>query len=147
MKNKFIILTIAGLLLASSAACGNEKAPNADQNTSDEVADNQNQQEQDQDSQGTSDTIQGDIEKNNENDGTEAQKMQVITKVEISHSGICLITRLNSAVVQAAGLPILKLNKMVLSRETTMTRRWGIPEMTMRMEQCIFAAFQENLRI
>ena len=71
MKNKFIILTITGLLLVSFAACGNEKTSNADQNTSDAAADNQNQEEQDQDSQRTSDTIQGDIEENSGSDGTE----------------------------------------------------------------------------
>ena len=41
MKNKFIILTIAGLLLVSLAACRNEKTSNADQNTFNTTADNQ----------------------------------------------------------------------------------------------------------
>ena len=59
MKKKFIILTITGLLLASLAACGGSKTPDASKNTADQEAQNQNQ-----DSQGTSDTIQGDIEEN-----------------------------------------------------------------------------------
>ena len=41
MKNKFIILTITGLLLVSLAACRNEKTSNADQNTFNTTADNQ----------------------------------------------------------------------------------------------------------
>ena len=51
MKKKFIILTITGLLLASLAACGGSKTPDASKNTADQEAQNQ-------DSQGTSDTIQ-----------------------------------------------------------------------------------------
>ena len=66
MKNKFIILTITGLLLASLAACGGSKTPDASKNTADQEAQNQNQ-----DSQGTSDTIQGDIEENHGSDDTE----------------------------------------------------------------------------
>ena len=67
MKKKFIILTITGLLLASLAACGGSKTPDASKNTADQEAQNQNQ-----DSQGTSDTIQGDIEENHGSDDTEA---------------------------------------------------------------------------
>lgn len=52
MKKKFIILTITGLLLASLAACGGSKTPDASKNTADQEAQNQNQ-----DSQGTSDTV------------------------------------------------------------------------------------------
>ena len=66
MKKKFIILTITGLLLASLAACGGSKTPDASKNTADQEAQNQNQ-----DSQGTSDTIQGDIEENHGSDDTE----------------------------------------------------------------------------
>ncbi len=66
MKNKFIILTITGLLLASLAACGGSKTPDASKNTADQEAQNQNQ-----DRQGTSDTIQGDIEENHGSDDTE----------------------------------------------------------------------------
>ena len=61
MKKKFIILTITGLLLASLAACGGSKTPDASKNTADQEAQNQ-------DSQGTSDTIQGDIEENHGRD-------------------------------------------------------------------------------
>lgn len=66
MKNKFIILTITGLLLASLAACGGSKTSDASKNTADQEAQNQNQ-----DRQGTSDTIQGDIEENHGSDDTE----------------------------------------------------------------------------
>ena len=66
MKNKFIILTITGLLFASLAACGGSKTSDASKNTADQEAQNQNQ-----DSQGTSDTIQGDIEENHGSDDTE----------------------------------------------------------------------------
>lgn len=67
MKNKFVILTITGLLLVSLAACGNEKTSNADQNTSNTTVDNQ----EEQDSQGTSETSQKDTEENRGNDSTE----------------------------------------------------------------------------
>lgn len=52
MKKKFIILTITGLLLASLAACGGSKTPDASKNTADQEAQNQNQ-----DSQGTSESF------------------------------------------------------------------------------------------
>ena len=42
MKKKFIILTITGLLLASLAACGGSKTPDASKNTADQEAQNQN---------------------------------------------------------------------------------------------------------
>ena len=38
MKKKFIILTITGLLLASLAACGGSKTPDASKNTADQEA-------------------------------------------------------------------------------------------------------------
>ena len=82
MKNKFIILTITGLLLASLAACGGSKTPDASKNTADQEAQNQNQ-----DRQGTSDTIQGDIEEITEamirKAAATVQKMQAKTKVVI----------------------------------------------------------------
>ena len=53
--------------------------------------------------------------------------------------------RFNSAVEPVAGLPILKLKKMALSRETTMILTWETPGKTMRMERGTFAAFQEIL--
>lgn len=62
--------------------CGGSKTPDASKNTADQETQNQNQ-----DSQGTSDTIQGDIEENHGSDDTESvttvQKMQAKTKVVI----------------------------------------------------------------
>ena len=73
------------------------------------------------------------------------QKMQAKTKVVIWHSRILQNIHSNFAVVQVDGLPILKLKKMALSRDLTMILIWETPGMTMRMERCISAAFQENL--
>ena len=144
MKKKFIILTITGLLLASLAACGGSKTPDASKNTADQEAQNQNQ-----DSQGTSDTIQGDIEENHGSDDTEGSSDSAENASE-NQSGDLTFADLanihsNFAVVQVDGLPILKLKKMALSRDLTMILIWETPGMTMRMERCISAAFQENL--
>ena len=139
MKKKFIILTITGLLLASLAACGGSKTPDASKNTADQEAQNQNQ-----DSQGTSDTIQGDIEENHGSDDTEGSSDSAENASE-NQSGD--LTFADFAVVQVDGLPILKLKKMALSRDLTMILIWETPGMTMRMERCISAAFQENLLI
>lgn len=67
MKNKFIILAVTGFMIASLAACGGSKTPDASKNTAEQEVQNENQ-----DSQGTSDNTQGDIEENHGSDGAEA---------------------------------------------------------------------------
>lgn len=146
MKKKFIILTITGLLLASLAACGGSKTPDASKNTADQEAQNQNQ-----DSQGTSDTIQGDIEENHGSDDTEGSSDSAENASENQSGDLTFadLAKYSFEFCSGAGgwSTDFEIEKMALSRDLTMILIWETPGMTMRMERCISAAFQENLLI